>query len=226
MRQSSDTRQRLLEAIAHHEMDDSFPSVREIAQELGFAGESSITRVLNKLEQEGLLRKHGGGREGVRRIYRLTPEGHLVRGHSVHGRSVNGGAVNRRQIPVLGAIAAGQLAEAIQECDEWIDPVEGLTHDGDFFLTVKGDSMIGDGILPGDLVLIRPSLHVASGQIAAVCVVQGNETHEATLKRFYYQPGQTTVRLKASNLAYADMVVSARDTIVIGTYKGVVRRVD
>jgi repressor LexA len=78
--------------------------------------------------------------------------------------------------------------------------------------------MIGDGILNGDLVLLRPQVEVPHGAIAAACV--GDE-REATLKRVFFEQDQ--VRLRASNPAYPDVVVPAAVISFAGLFKGLIR---
>ncbi len=105
--------------------------------------------------------------------------------------------VKRRNIPVLGEIAAGQPIQCIEEAEVFAPVAEA--EGGDFALRVHGDSMIGARIQDGDLVLIRAQDDVLDGQIAAV-IIDG----EATLKRVYHIPNG--VRLVSENAKYAPMV--------------------
>jgi len=80
--------------------------------------------------------------------------------------------------------------------------------------------MLGDGILPGDLVLLRPDIEVGQGEIAAV---HARDEYEGTLKHVFVEPNQ--VRLRASNPFYEDILVSAQDWRgVAGVFRGLVRR--
>ena len=92
---------------------------------------------------------------------------------------------------------------------------------GDFLLRVRGESMTGDGILSGDYVLLRPNVRVEQGEIAAVMV--GSE-YEATLKRV--QVEGATVRLRAANPAYADIIVPADEVKIAGVFRGLIRHAD
>ena len=80
--------------------------------------------------------------------------------------------------------------------------------------------MIGDGILPGDKVLLRPNVQVQNGEIAAVHI--GDE-YLATLKHVYFGPGRAKATLKASNPSYHDIVVAMKDVKVAGVFRGLVR---
>jgi repressor LexA len=125
-------------------------------------------------------------------------------------------------LPLLGKIPAGRLEEAVAQSDVILDERELLPfRPGDFALEVKGDSMVGDGIVEGDTVLLRPNINADSGEIAAVIV---GDDHEATLKRVYFKPGSRNVLLRASNPAYADQNVKSDAMRIAGVFRGLVRR--
>ena len=107
--------------------------------------------------------------------------------------------VERREVPMLGQIAAGEpiYAEGRQE-------FAGTPEDADFCLKVKGDSMIGARIYDGDTVFIHAQNDVGDGEIAVVLI-----DDEATLKRVYKMGDR--VILRAENPAYAPMEFSAKD---------------
>src|SRR5687768_17538767 len=114
MSKLSEKRRRLLNLISRYQKSGEFPLVREMARELGLAGESSLTRMLEALSEERYVSKHGGGTERRQRIYRLTSKGEAV----VSGFNL--------RFPVLGAIPAGPLSEAVQQCDEFVEPGDAL----------------------------------------------------------------------------------------------------
>src|SRR4029077_294538 len=90
---------------------------------------------------------------------------------------------------------------------------------GDFLLRVRGESMIGDGILDGDLVLLRPNVDVQPGEIAAV---HTGDSYESTLKHVHFE--KEGVRLRASNPAYPDLLIPKPEWRgVAGVYRGLVR---
>jgi repressor LexA len=189
------------------------PLSAELMRLLKFSHHSGLTNALVPLTTKGFIEVEGGVR-GRQRIITLTAKGR---------------AAAQMGIPVLGRIAAGPMIVADSEISEWIDPGDALlTRKGDFFLPIAGDSMIGDGILHGDKALIRPNVIVDNGEIAAVAQVQedsGGE-HLATLKHVYYTHGQKTVRLKASNPAYEDLILPAKNILIGGAYRGLLRQVD
>jgi repressor LexA len=199
--------QRVLQAIADISIEKGYATPNELVNRLRLAGVSSLTRTLHIMKRNSFVEIHGGGGRGHRRTISLTQQAKEFLGVGC--------------IPVLGRIPAGPLSETISHCDNVIDCGQMLPHKpGDFLLVVDGDSMSGDGILPGDLVLLRPNISVNNGQIAAVHV--GDE-YLATLKHVHFGPRCRRVTLKASNRSYRDIVVPANSIKVAGVYKGLVR---
>ena len=95
---------------------------------------------------------------------------------------------------------------------------ERLTPPGDaYVLEVRGDSMSGDGIMDGDLVIVEVDPHVRAGEIAVVLVAGEG----ATLKRFR-QEGPL-VRLIASNPEVADQLIPADQIAIQGRISGLMR---
>lgn len=183
------------------------PSVGEIAASLRMAGETSLTPTLRIMQRNGFVEIHGGGRRGKRRTVALTARGKTSLG-------IGG-------LPVMGTIPAGPLSESLSQADMVLDEQELLPYrPGDFLLIVEGDSMIGDGILADDKVLIRPNIEPRNGEIAAV---QVGDDYRATLKHVRFRPGRSKVTLEASNSNYRPVVVPARDVRIAGVYRGLVR---
>lgn len=213
MNELTPRQQEVLNVIADFIRQGRPPLTAELVRLLNFSHQSAIPNALAPLTKKGFIDVEGGVR-GRQRIITLTAKGR---------------AAAQMGIPVLGRIAAGPMIVADSEISEWIDPGDALlTRKGDFFLPIAGDSMIGDGILDGDKALIRPNVVVGNGEIAAVAQVQedfGGE-HLATLKHVYYTQGQKTVRLKASNPAYEDLILPAKNIIIGGAYRGLLRQVD
>jgi repressor LexA len=182
--------------------------VPDLVEELGFAGESSLTPTLKILERKGVIEILGGGRQRAYRLVRLTLQGRHLMGLGV--------------LPLLGAIPAGRLKEAIAQPEEYFE-VERLlpARTGDFLLRADGDSMVGDGIHSGDLVLLRPEVEVQPGEIAAAYV---GDDYRCTLKHVHFEKAR--VRLRASNPAYDDLLIPQNEWRgVAGVYRGLVRHV-
>jgi repressor LexA len=172
------------------------PSLEEIAAHFGLAAVSTVHEHLKNLTEKGYLRR------GWNRARSIEP---LVGGEAV-------------EVPLAGTVAAGEPIEAV-EVPESIALPPGFTGRGEsFVLRVKGDSMMGDGILDGDLIVVEKRRRVENGAMAVVLVRGG----EATVKRFYQEGG--TVRLRPSNPRMKEIVLPAAEVEVRGVVTGLVRR--
>ncbi len=182
--------------VRYQEEHGISPTLEEIGQSL------SITRVtafqhVKSLERKGALRTT---RLLSRSIEILDPD---FRRHS-------------REIPVLGRIAAGQPIEAIEVREEF-DPQEFFpAGQGYYLLRVRGESMIGDHIRDGDLVLVEPRTTAQDGE-TVVAVLPGGE---ATLKRLYREGRR--FRLQPANPALNPIVTDSLE--IRGVVRGVLRR--
>lgn len=106
-------------------------------------------------------------------------------------------------VPLLGNVACGVPKFAEGNIEEYVRLPISLFGRGDFFLLrASGDSMIEAGIDDGDLVLIRQQDTADPGQIVVALMED-----EATLKRFYPEPGRHRVRLHPENRRMKDIVV-------------------
>lgn len=105
----------------------------------------------------------------------------------------------KKEIPLLGEIAAGQPIYVDEHIEEFL-PVDDEVK-ADFALKIKGDSMINAQINDGDIVFIRQQSDVDNGQIAAVLI-----DDSATLKRVYHMDG--VIQLQAENPQYPPMIYS------------------
>lgn len=159
------------------------PSVRELCEALGLSSTRGALRHLEALERKGFITRAPGARAIQVR------------------EDLRGGVA---YLPLVGEVPAGPLRYASEEVEEWV-PVPGRWGGrGRFLLRVRGDSMIGDGIHPGDLVVVDPRPGVEDGEIV-VALVEG----EATLKRLRRR-GEA-VELQASNPRYAPLRVRPGD---------------
>ena len=165
------------------------PSVREIGAAVGLRSTASVSYHIQALQDKGLL---------------LTPN---TKGRK---RSV---VTNARpgQIPVVGVVTAGLPILAVEN-QEGTMAWDGES--GCFALRVRGDSMIGAGILPGDKVVVRPQATADDGQIVVARIGD-----EATVKRLSRKNGQ--IWLLPENDAYAP--IDGSEAELIGLVKAVVR---
>jgi repressor LexA len=144
-------------------------------------------------------------------IKRMEEKGFLVKQHGkiVPGASLKGG------LRLLGAVQAGFPSPAEEELADTISLDEFLIRrpESTYMLTVKGDSMIGAGIFPGDMVLVEKG---GTPRLNDIVVAQVDD--EWTIK--YYMKDADGVRLEAANPRYK--TIRPKRSLAIG---GIVRAV-
>lgn len=210
MNKLSQRQNELLQLIAESWREGFAPVVSELAARLGLAGQSSVTPTLESLRDKGYIEIHGGVRGRQRQIL-LTARGKIQ--------------TQALGLPVVGCIMAGPLSEALQMANVFVDSVDLLLpfQGDDFLLQVDGDSMIGDGILNGDRVLVRPNIAPQNGEIVAVHV---GDDYCATLKRLFFHHEDGSVELRASNEKYQPIWARGEDVRVIGVFRGLIRTME
>jgi repressor LexA len=172
------------------------PTLEEIGEELGVTRVTAFQHV-KSLEKKGAVRTT----PLISRSIEILDEEY---------------APNARALPVLGRISAGRPIEAIEDREEF-DPAEFFpTGEGYFLLEVRGDSMIGDHIADGDLVLVEPRPSADDGETVVAILPDG----ETTLKRLYREPNR--FRLQPSNPRMEPIYTEELD--VRGVVRGVIRR--
>lgn len=177
------------------------PTVREICAALDLSSPSTVHAHLTNLEQLGLIKRDPAKPRALELVREPRPP---------------------RPLPLVGQVAAGAPILADENIEEFVDVPAFMRHDdGDFVLRVRGDSMIGAGILDADLVVIHPKAEARNGEIV-VARVSGVGDDEATAKRIYRDG--STVRLVAENENYDPIVVDAAQVDVVGQVVGVLRR--
>lgn len=121
-------------------------------------------------------------------------------------------------LPLVGRIAAGQPIEAIQS-PEIINIPSLLLGKDRYMLEVKGDSMIGDSICDGDLVICESSNTARNGEIVVALI----DDEAATLKRIYHDKSSNMISLIPSNPALIPQEYQASRVKIQGIYLGLLR---
>lgn len=203
----SDKRRKILEFIESSVRDRGFPpSVREIGEAVGLASSSTVHAHLNILQDAGYLRRDPS-----------KPRAIEVRWDPASGAVI--GKQPARHVPLLGDVAAGTDVLAQQNVEEMLPLPEDFTGPGNvFMLRVRGDSMVDDGILDGDYVVVRQQSEANKGDI----VVVGIPGEEATVKRWSRKGNLVT--LIPANARLAPMEFAAGDVTIYGKVVSVLRR--
>ena len=150
------------------------PKLDEICKGLRLHSRGSLHKHVQALVEAGFVEPMQGRRRGVR-----------LRGDPVGD-----------EVPLAGTIAAGRPLEAVEVPESFEVPALLRSDRPSFALRVRGDSMIEDGILDGDIVIVERREEARDGEIV-VAIVDGGE---ATLKRVRTLPGPpAAVELRPAN---------------------------
>jgi len=178
------------------------PTHREICDRFGFSSYGTVYKHLSLLEKKGLIRRDWNQKRGVELVEKPASGGE---------------AAGVRELPLFGTIAAGLPLE-VEQSEETITVPDRLTSRGEnFVLKVRGDSMIEDGILDGDYVIIARRERAENGEM-----VVANVNGEVTLKRLYREGDR--IRLQPANSMMQPIYAHARDVVVQGVVVGLMRR--
>jgi repressor LexA len=151
--------QKILAFIENRLSDNNPPSQREIAEHFGLA-QNSAYQLIRYLKDKGYLADTGGHR-GLR-----LSEAYLERTEG---------------IPIIGRVAAGEPILAEQNIEGNINLKDLFKPTKDtFILKVCGDSMVDEGIMDGDYVVVQPVTAIENGRIGVVLL-----DDEATVKKVY-----------------------------------------
>jgi repressor LexA len=175
------------------------PSIPEIGRQFKIASTNGVSDHLKALEKKGYIR-----RVGKRAIEVVNALGKTVLSAT-------------RDVPVLGRVPAGKPLFSEENIEGILSIPDDMGSGKLFALQVKGDSMIGAGILDGDKVIVKQQGTAENGEI--VCAMINGE---ATLKRFFKKDGVIT--LKAENDKYAPTTVSEGEFRIAGRVVGLMRK--
>ncbi|GAA4087830.1 transcriptional repressor LexA [Zhongshania borealis] len=188
----------ILQLIKDHIADTGYPPTRaDIARVLGFRSPNAAEEHLKALARKGAIEIIPGASRGIR-----LPE--------------------YLGIPVIGRVAAGNPILAEANIEDYCDmPASIFSPSADYFLRVKGDSMINVGIFDDDLLAVHRTSEARNGQIVVARI-----DNEVTVKRFQQQKSKHLIALIAENPDYEPIQVDLReqDFAIEGLSVGVLRR--
>ncbi|ABK99187.1 transcriptional repressor LexA [Pelobacter propionicus] len=182
------------------------PTLREIARHLDISGTVAVVRHLEALEKKGWIRRQPGAFRSISLVaekavlYPLDEEGIFAADQLPVS------------LPIVGTVRAGTPEIPREDIEGYLSLDRNIVASGgSFFLRIKGDSMKNAGMLPGDLVLIRPQPTADNGDVV-VALVDG----EATVKRFFRE--EEMIRLQPENELLEPILIAddSADVTVIG----------
>ena len=183
---------KVFDVIKNHLTINGYPPTRaEIAKTLNFKSVNAAESHIKALVKKGVIEKVPGSSRGIRLVEDLAG------------------------IPLIGSVAAGLPITAVENVEKNIP--NPLNKHVDFFLRVKGQSMVGAGILEDDLVGVKKSSNAENGQIVVARIED-----EVTLKRF--KKVGNKVNLIAENKNFKDFLIDeSMDLTIEGIAVGIVR---
>lgn len=176
--------------ISHHHYS---PSMAEIAEGIGIQSRGVVHRYVSALVKEGCITLLPGKRRSIQLIKKEL------------------------NLPLRGRIAAGSPIEAIAD-NETVDILNIFLGSNRYALKVKGDSMIDEGILDGDVVVCEYNQSPPDGKIVVALI----DNEEATLKRVKYHDNNT-LSLIPANPKLKPMTYSRDRVTFQGIYIGLLR---
>ena len=174
------------------------PSYRDIMQELGIRSPATAYTHVQTLVQKGYLKVTKGKRKSME----LTEKANMFT------RGI--------ELPLVGVIAAGQPIEAIENRESITIPLELLPNLNCYVLQVRGDSMIDEGILDNDYVIVERNFYPSNGDVVVALLSNVN----ATLKKYYREKNR--IRLQPANKNMKP--IYTRNPVIQGIVRAVLRR--
>ena len=195
MKNSDAKREQILQFIRSEIETKGYPpSVREICHAVNLSSTSTVHMHLRTLENRGMIRRDASKPRALEVLDGTAPRG--------------------RSIPVVGRVTAGVPILAQENIEEYMTIPFDVSENDAFILNVTGTSMIHDGIIEGDKLVVERQSSAENGDIVIAMIED-----EATVKRIYYEEGH--VRLQPSNDQMEPIIVETAD--VIGKVVGLLR---
>ncbi|BBO23639.1 MAG: transcriptional repressor LexA [Fimbriimonadaceae bacterium] len=176
------------------------PSIREIGSQFRIGSLRGVTVHLDALARKGYIQRSNTPRS-IKLVHPTLQTSDKT-----------------AMLPLVGTIAAGVPIAAEEHVEDLIPVPAQLVRNIEraFLLRVKGDSMIGEGILPRDLVVVKPQSTANHGELVAVLLGD-----EATVKRLHHD--KSGYQLMPSNPSYDPIPVRREDARIIGKVIGLIR---
>ncbi len=179
------------------------PTLKEIGEALGMRSPATVHEHIDHLRNKGYIKKIDGAERGME-----------VNEEQFRSEQSQGAV----ELPVLGFIAAGKPLEPYTDPNFYlsVSPTMVPPNKTAYVLQVKGDSMIDEGILDGDFVVIQHQNDAKNGDIVVALLPNGL----ATLKRIYFE--KERIKLMPANSKMSP--IFATHVKIQGKCVGVIRK--
>lgn len=186
--------------IEYIEENEFSPTQTEIKENFGFKSLGSVQDYIRYLKTAGHIENDPNSVRGLRPV----------------DPGSNSQSENLIQIPLHGKVAAGNPIEAI-EGNELIDVPAHMVRKGTHYaLTISGESMIEDGILDGDVIVVKEQRSANNGETVVALI-----DNEATVKRYYKKP--KSIELHPANSSMKPIIVKGGHFQIKGVLVGLIR---
>jgi repressor LexA len=175
------------------------PSIREIGENFDLSSPATVHTHIENLKNKGFLKTSFNEARSIE----LTP--------------VKTNFVEAVELQLAGLITAGEPIEAVEQYETIAVPADFVTDIfNSYVLKVKGESMIEEGILNGDYVIVERNPSPKNGDVVVALL---NNAY-ATLKKFYREADR--IRLQPANSSMKP--IFSRDPLIQGIVRGVIRK--
>jgi len=250
---------KVLEFIENSLIENGFsPSFEEIKGHFGFASYNSVQRYIKQLQAKSFLSTPADNSKRALQVLKSSKQYlSLLKISSVKPTQnentrtqplkkeallveASPPLVESLSLPLLGRVAAGAPIEAFTH-DEYVDVPTSLVRSAakTFALSVQGQSMIEDGILDGDVILVQKQSYARNGETIVAMI-----NNQATVKRFYFhsqkdihsypqddahmefstQNSHKEIELRPANSSMSSMWFSSGEVDIQGIVVGLIRR--
>jgi len=212
MKELTSRQRQLLAFIESYIADYGYPpAIREMAEHMGIRSTNGVNDHLKALERKGYLSRRPGLKSRALRLLERPAAAEPERP-----------AADTVAVPIVGRVAAGAPVLAEEHLEGRLELDRSLVGAGAevFALRVQGESMIGRGILPDDIVFVRRQPSARDGQIV-VALIDG----EATVKTF--RPAGDRIVFEPANPQWEPIEIHRsefRQTDLLGVVTGVYRK--
>jgi len=211
---------RVLNHIIEYKGKHGFiPSVREIAQELGYKSANNVRQHLRLIERKGHIRIAHGLARGIEILSNKGQgQAQSIRSN-IPAQAGEWEEQRENQIPLVGLVAAGTPITAVENLEGYLTLDRTIFRGEDLFaLRVRGESMKEIGIFNNDIAVVRKKSTADNGEVVVAIV-----NDEATLKRFIKKSDH--IVLRAENPSFKDIIVGDGEEVQIaGKLVGVIRK--